>query len=123
MQAGVHVDAGLPAAGFPLIDEALALVGTDTLLSPLLHVVRGDLSQIGPDGSAGAATESYERAYGVSAKLGAPMTQLRAAVQLARIAPEADRERRVKVLRAVHATFTEGFETPDLVEAAELLAT
>ena len=122
MQAQAYVEAGTPEPAVPLIDEAFSLAGTDTLLAPLFHVVRGDLSLLGPERSPAAAIESYERAFDVSANLGAPMTQLRSAVQLVRISPEADRERRVEALRSVHATFIEGFETPDLVEAAELLA-
>jgi hypothetical protein len=58
----------------------------------------------------------------VSARLGARMAQLRAATRLARIAPEVDRARRVETLRSLHAMFAEGLETPDLVEAAELLS-
>jgi hypothetical protein len=50
------------------------------------------------------------------------MTQLRAATRLAHVAPESDRPRHVEALRATRATFTEGFETHDLVEAAQLLA-
>ena len=122
MQAGVHAEAGLPAVAFPMIDESLMLAGADGLLAPLFHVVRGDLSLLGPDASTAAATESYERASDVSARLGALMTQLRAATRLVRIAPEADRARRKEALRAVHATFTEGFETRDVIEAAELLS-
>jgi hypothetical protein len=45
------------------------------------------------------------------------MTQLRAATRLAQAAPESDRPRHVEALRAIRATFTEGFETRDLVEA------
>jgi hypothetical protein len=67
MQAGAHVEAGLPEAGYPLIDESLALAGADGLLSTLFHIVRGDLSLLGPDASATAGIESYERAYDVSA--------------------------------------------------------
>jgi hypothetical protein len=122
MQAGAHVDAGLRAAGFALIDESLALTGTDTLLSPLFHITRGDLSLLGPDGSAADAIASYERAYDVSARLGSRSTQLRAAARLIQAVPDSDRARWVEALRAIHATFTEGFGTRDLTEAAELLA-
>jgi hypothetical protein len=38
------------------------------------------------------------------------------------VAPASDRAGRVEALRAVHATFTEGFETRDLVEARELIS-
>jgi hypothetical protein len=55
-------------------------------------------------------------------RLGARMPQLRASVRLCRIALEADRSQRLETLRAVHATLTEGASTPDVVEAAELLA-
>jgi tetratricopeptide (TPR) repeat protein len=123
MQASAHVEAALPEAGFPLVDEALGLAGTDGLLSPLFHLVRGDLSQLGPGGSPAAAIESYKRAYDVSARLGARMTQLRAATRLVETAEDPDRQRRLEALREIHSTFTEGFGTPDLTEASESLAT
>ena len=41
--------------------------------------------------------------------------------RLAQAAPESDRPRRADALRAVHSTFTEGFETPDFIETAQLL--
>ncbi len=122
MQAAAHVDAGTPGPGFPLIDEALEIGGTDGVLAPLFHIVRGDLSLLGPDADPAAATASYERAYGVSTSLGSRMTQLRAAARLVRMAPASDRARRVEALRAVHATFTEGLGTRDLTEAGELLS-
>jgi hypothetical protein len=121
MQAGAYVEAGSPGPGFPLIDEALELGGPNDETAPLFHIVRGDLSLLGPEPDAAAATASFERAYAVSERFGARMPQLRAATRLCRVATEADRSDRVEGLRAVHATFTEGFSTPDLVEAAELL--
>ena len=121
MQAAAHVDAGTPEPGFELIDEALTLGGTDGVLAPQFHIVRGDLSLLGPGADAAAATASYERAFAVAESVGARMPQLRAAVRLARTAPEGERAGRVEALRAVHATFTEGQSTPDLLEAAELL--
>jgi tetratricopeptide (TPR) repeat protein len=122
MQAGAHADAGLPAAAFPMIDESLTLAGADGVLSPLFHIVRGDLSMLGSEASAAAAIESYERALDVSARVGARMTQLRAATRLVRISSDADRAKRVETLHSLHATFTEGLETPDLVEAGQLLS-
>jgi hypothetical protein len=46
----------------------------------------------------------------------------RAAVRLVRIAPDAERARRIEALRAVHAAFTEGSEGPDLIDAATIVA-
>ena len=51
----------------------------------------------------------------------APMPQLRAAVRLCRIANDAERSGRIETLRAVYATFAEGLDTPDLLEAVALL--
>jgi hypothetical protein len=121
MQAAAHVDAGTPEPGFELIDEALTLGGPDGVLAPQFHIVRGDLSLLGPGADAAAATASYERAFGVAESVGARMPQLRAAVRLARTCPEEERASRIESLRAVHAAFAEGQSTPDVLEAAELL--
>jgi predicted ATPase/class 3 adenylate cyclase len=122
IQAGAYVAAGTPGPGFPLVDEALELGGPDSVPAPLIHIVRGDLSLLGPEPDIAAATGSFERAYALSERFGARMPKLRAAVRLCRIATGADRSERLARLRTVHATFTEGFSTADLVEAAELLA-
>jgi tetratricopeptide (TPR) repeat protein len=121
MQASAHVHAGTAEPGFALIDEALAVEGQDTIDSAIFHVVRGDLSLLDPGRDPAAATSSYEKAYAVASRFGEPMPQLRAAVRLCRIADDDNRAARLETLRAVHATFTEGHATPDLVEAAELL--
>jgi predicted ATPase/class 3 adenylate cyclase len=121
MEGATYVDAGTPSPGFPLIDEAIELGGPDNPTAPLFHIVRGDLSLPGPEPDTAAAVASYERAYAMAERLGARMPQLRAAARLCRMATDANRSDRVRVLRAVHATFTEGFSTPDLAEAAALL--
>jgi hypothetical protein len=121
MQAGAYADAGRPGPGFPLVDEALELGGPDSVPAALIHIVRGDLSLLGPDPDVAAATASFERGLALGVRFDARMPQLRAAARLVRIAGEGDRADRLATLRGVHATFTEGFATPDVMEAAELL--
>jgi predicted ATPase len=47
------------------------------------------------------------------------MSELRAATRLARLAP--GRDDATARVRAVYDTFTEGFDTPDLIEARAVL--
>ena len=49
------------------------------------------------------------------------MTQLRAALRLCRLWRSQGRDEADALLRSVYDTFTEGFATPDLTEARELL--
>jgi predicted ATPase/class 3 adenylate cyclase len=120
IQGGAHVDAGTPGPGLALIDEAIQLGGPNPI-APLFHIVRGDLSLVGPSPDPAAATECYERAFALAGQLDSRTPQLRAATRLARIATDAERADRLATLRALHARFTEGFGTPDLMEAAQLL--
>ena len=122
IQGGAYANAGTPEPGLALIDEAIQLGGPTNVTAPLFHVVRGDLSLLGPAADRSAATASYERAYSMAEQFGAPMPQLRAAVRLSRIATEPERRDRLETLRAVRATLTEGVGAPDLVEADALLA-
>ena len=120
-QAGAHVQAGSEAPGLALIDEAIAMGGPTNPIAPLFHVVRGDLSLVGPRPDVAEATASYERAFAMAAELGARGPQLRAAARLCRVAGAAERPARVEALRAVMAGFTEGHTTPAFVEAAKLV--
>ncbi len=122
IQAGAHVDAGTPGPGFPFIEEAIAMGGPDNPIVPLFHVVRGDLSMLGPTPDLAAATACYEEAFAMAARLGSRSPQLRAAGRLVRVAPAGERPARLAELRAVLATFAEGQSSPDLVDAAELMA-
>ena len=122
LQSGAHVEARSPGPGFPLIDEAIQLGGPNNPIAPLFHIVRGDLSMLGPNPDAVAATECYERAFAMAERLGARAPQLRAAGRLCRSVPPGDRAARLDALRAIDASFTEGRSAPDLVEAAQLLS-
>ncbi len=122
MQAAAHVDGGTPDAGFALIDEALEVGGPDDMTGSLFHVVRGDLALLGPARDVASATVSYERAVATAARFETPLPRLRAAVRLCRIATDAELPDRIAAVRAIHVTLTEGFTTPDLVEAEALIA-
>ena len=121
IQAGACVEAGTPAPGLPLIDEAIAMGGPANPIAPLFHIVRGDLFLVGPSPDVTAATASYERALAMAERLHVPSPQLRAAARLVRIATPEERPERLATLPAIHATFTEGHAAPDLVDAATLL--
>jgi tetratricopeptide (TPR) repeat protein len=120
LQSGAHVEAGSPGPGLTLIDEAIQLGGPNPI-APLFHIVRGDLSITGASPDLAKATACYEHAFAMAGQLDARMPQLRAAARLCRIATPDERPARLDALRTIHATFTEGLSTPDLVEAAKLL--
>jgi predicted ATPase len=62
------------------------------------------------------------KALDVAAAQGARSFELRAAMSLARLRPEKRRSSApLKELRRIHASFTEGLETNDLLEARALL--
>src|SRR6185295_16026949 len=105
IQGGAHAEAGTPGPGLALIDEAIQLGGPNPI-SPLFHIVRGDLSLAGPNPDAAAATECYERALALASQLDARTPALRAATRLARIATGAERPARLDTLRLIDAAFT-----------------
>jgi hypothetical protein len=105
-----------------LLAEAEAAGVSDSAEASLFHILHGDLSLLGPAPDVAVATASFDRAFVMAERYNAPMPQLRAAARLSRVADESDRGERLEKLRSVYATFTEGFATPDLIEAAELLA-
>jgi predicted ATPase/class 3 adenylate cyclase len=122
LQAGAHVPAGRPGPALVLLAEAEAAGVSDSAEASLFHILHGDLSLLGPAPDVAVATASFDRAFVMAERYNARMPQLRAAARLSRVADESDRGERLEKLRSVYATFTEGFATPDLIEAAELLA-
>jgi hypothetical protein len=103
--------AGRTAEGLRFIDESLAIAGEAGPLAALFLPMKGELL-----GSEGA--EWFRRAFDTSADAGVRSPQLRAAAGLYRVEPT---DEHMELLRSTQATFTEGFETPDLIAARELL--
>jgi hypothetical protein len=114
--------AGRPAEGIGPLDEAMALFqGRVNLLSPEVPLLKGDLL-VALAEHADAETW-YRHAFDTAEQAGARMTQLRAATRLVRLRHEVGASSNdAEALRSVYDTFTEGFDTADLIEARAVLA-
>ena len=88
---------------------------------PELHRLKGEF--LGLDATNGAEAEScFRQAIAIARRHQAKSLELRATMTLARLWQRQGRRNEAHAeLAAVYSTFTEGFTTPDLVDAAELL--
>ena len=123
VDAGSRGQAGRPVEGLPLVASAIEMTGgpeSPALIMAELLVLQGDL-QAGA-GSVDEALVSWRQGLAAARRIEARMPELRALTRLVGAAPDAERAADGDELRAVHATFTEGFETADLREAAAALA-
>jgi predicted ATPase len=105
------------------VDAGLAAVADDgeTIWEPELHRLKGDMLLVSARHA--EAEASYARSLEVARSQEARLAELRAATSLARLyARQDDRQRAADLLTPVHAWFTEGFDTPDLKDAAALMA-
>ena len=120
IKAGAHLLTGRLAEGLVLIDEALEIASRWGAFDvPELLLVKGDL--LTAASAAGAARQSFQRAFDDAGSGGVRMTQLRAALRLCRLRRSQGRDDADRLLRSVYDTFTEGFATADLTDARELL--
>ncbi|HMB18875.1 MAG TPA: adenylate/guanylate cyclase domain-containing protein, partial [Gaiellaceae bacterium] len=121
LKAGALGLSGRAAGGLELVDEAVAIMGEDNIQEdniqlPDFALLKGDLLLGLAD--AQAAESHFRGAFEIAERLGLRMPQLRAATRLARLRKRPDA---TDVLRDVYETFTEGFETPDLLQARMVL--
>jgi predicted ATPase len=85
------------------------------------HRLKGDLG-VRSKAADSTIEASYQQALSVSRERGARALELRAATSLARFWSEhGKREEAAELLSPVYGWFTEGFDTPDLLEAKNLL--
>ena len=118
VRAGGLGAAGRTAAGIDLINEAMEMIGEQNFLYPEFGLLEGDL--LLASGNAAAAELRFRSVFGSARDLGEAMPQLRAATRLVRLrGQDADS---IESLRAVYDSFTEGLDSPDLVEARAVLA-
>jgi adenylate cyclase len=120
--AQAHAAAGQPGKGLNTVGEALSLVQQtgERHWEPELHRLRGELLlSLGDDI---AAEGSLDTAVAVARKQRAKSWELRTATSLARLWRKQGRvDKARQLLSQVYGWFAEGFDTPDLQEAGELL--
>ena len=119
------------AEGLGLLDQATGLVaetlkhageGSGTTLLPEFHLLKGNLLLILDDADHADAEPWLLEAFEAARELDARLPQLRAAIALCRAqARRGDAEHGRGLLSITYATFTEGFTTPDLIDAQALL--
>jgi predicted ATPase len=111
-----------PSEGLKTITRALNVVERtgERYYEPELYRLQGDLyAMIGDDNHAEA---SYENAVEAAQHQNAKSWELRAAISLARLWHEQGRvDEALQMLKGVYDWFSEGFDTPDLLEAKEVL--
>ena len=117
---------GRTEEGLGVLAEALALThGTGTLFHAAeLHRLRGEfLQRRGPaDSVAGEAEACFRQAFTIARGQGTRSLELRALTSLGRLYRQQGRHAEARPLLAeTYGWFTEGFATPDLREAKELL--
>jgi predicted ATPase len=114
---------GCADRAWAILDEAFAMVERTAERFQLanLHRIRGDL--LLDRGDAAGAEAEYLRAIEVARAQKALAWELRAATSLYRLRGAQGRRDEARTMLAnVYGRFTEGFQTPDLVEAQALLA-
>jgi predicted ATPase len=124
LQASVYGLAGIPEQGLALIDEVLNFPNQgfgQVLLVDLFRLKGQLLVALSPDKFPEAENCCW-RALEIAREQGTSMLELRAAsslVYLWKDSPKAEQGRRL--LGEAYAKLTEGFDTPDLLEAKQLL--
>ena len=107
------------------LEEALSLVekNDERFQEAELQRLQGELA-LAESGNQAAALEFFQRAIGTARRQQSRAWELRATMSLARLwRKQARSEKAFEALSVVHGTFSEGFATPDLVDAAALLET
>jgi predicted ATPase len=121
--AEAHLRAGRPGEGCAAVQEALRFVAEkgERWYEPELHRLRGELA-LAAGGGRDEARAAFEAACTTARERCACSFELRAAIRLAQLDGEGgERQQARDLLTPVYGRFTEGFGTPDLNHAKELL--
>lgn len=109
--------------GLALLEKGLGVLaksGSKYQLPELLRIKGELLSRLDPHKA--LAEKWFRKSLAMARSEGARSTELRAAMNLARCCIDRGRDKEcVNILAPIYAWFTEGFDTPDLIEARQLL--
>jgi predicted ATPase/class 3 adenylate cyclase len=124
IRAAAFAQTGRPAEGLKLLDEQLKEADQGRLLrvlSPLLMLKAELLLATSPENSAEAAA-IFGAILESASQIGAKLVALQAATHLCKLEMlEGKAEQSGRVLAEIYDSFTEGFETADLLAAREVL--
>jgi class 3 adenylate cyclase/predicted ATPase len=106
------------------IGEAVAMIETvkERWCEAEVNRIEGEVSLLSPQPNMAKAQACFERALGLAREQRSKSWELRAATSMARLLRDQGRRAQAReLLAAVHASFTQGFETLDLNRAQALL--
>ena len=118
-----YLISGQAENGLKALDEGLYLLKDDggECWEAEYHRLKGELLLL-PGGSEAEAEESFNQALDVTRRQSAKSLELRAANGIARLWQKQGKQREARELLAeIYGWFTEGFDTPDLIDAKALL--
>ncbi len=124
--AGAYGRVGKPAMGLEVLGQALAEVEETgaRMFEPEMLRMRGELLLRGNGEESLEAEVCFANALDIARRQQAKSLELRAATSLARLWQGQRKHAEAReLLEPVYDWFTEGFDTPDLIEAKELLNT
>jgi predicted ATPase len=120
--AEAQAKAGRPSEALAALDEAFTIVEEtdERIWEPELHRLRAEILLL--EGDEAGAEASLRKALDVTGRQNAKSWELRAATSLAQLwAAQGKPDQARQLLSGVYDWFTEGFDTPDLIEAQTLL--
>ena len=122
--AEVHRSLRQPEAGLTALSEALTLVETtgERYYAAELHRLQGELLLQHAAPEVSHAETCFQQALDIARRQQAKSLELRAAISLSRLwHRQGKRDEARALLAPIYGWFTEGFDTPDLLEAKALL--
>ena len=120
--AEAQAKAGRPSEALVALDEAFTIVEEtdERIWEPELHRLRAEILLL--EGDEAGAEASLRKALDVAGRQNAKSWELRAATSLAQLwAAQGKPDQARQLLSGVYDWFTEGFDTPDLIQAQTLL--